>query len=191
MLSYGMALVSWKCHCDQRVADGDTLSLVTPGRQRFFTPTNIKSKITPKVIRLCRPAGTNPLLKFGCIITTDLINNNHLYKEMLVSFERWYSGKCFQNPRCSWFDSEYKFTRQPTEAVGRTLHISCVKVESDPDVDSCRFALNGAVFTVNASVAKFVRVVYTCIISESLSYLAFTDAVYECCLTRSLNLDCW
>ena len=55
--------------------------------------------------------------------------------------------------------------------------ISCVKVESDRGVDSRRFALNGEVFTVNASVAEFVRVVRTCTISASLSHLAFTDAV--------------
>ena len=30
-----------------------------------------------------------------------------------------------------------------------------------------------------------------CISSESPSYLAFTDAVYECCLTSSLNLICY
>ena len=59
------------------------------------------------------------------------------------------------------------------------MHIPCVKVESHPDVDSRRLALNGVVFTVNASVAKFlrVRVVLVCMISESLSHLAFTDSV--------------
>ena len=60
------------------------------------------------------------------------------------------------------------------EAVGRILHISCVKVESDPDVDSRRVALNGVVFTVNASVAKFlrIRVVCTSVNSEIPSHLA-------------------
>ena len=38
---------------------------------------------------------------------------------------------------------------------------SCVKVKSDPDVDSRRSTLNAVVFTVNVSVAKFVCVVCT------------------------------
>ena len=44
----------------------------------------------------------------------------------------------------------------------KITHISCVKMESNPDEDTQRPALNGAVCTVNASVTTFDRIDCTC-----------------------------
>jgi len=61
------------------------------------------------------------------------------------------SGKCFRVQRQALFDSGYMFMRQSTEAFGIISHIFSVKVDSDPEVESCP-ALQSRDFTALAGV---------------------------------------
>ena len=75
-----------------------------------------------------------------------------------------------------WFGCRYVFMRQSTEAVGIISHVSCMKVDSDRDVDS-HLALQGAVL-LHALV--FSTLLTTSSISSHANQLIFKPELRSC-----------